>query len=643
MLSLKQISSYLLLLFFLLIGLMVVSSGLADERILDYDSRITVHPDASLTVRETIRVRSEGKEIKHGIYRDFPTSYKTRAGLRRRVGFDLREVLRDGHPEPYHLKSRSNGVRIYMGDKDSLLPPGVHIYRLTYTTDRQIGFFDNFDELYWNVTGNGWEFPIERVSATVTLPAGASGRLRTMDGYTGPFGAKGKDFTASIDRSSAIRYRTTRGLGSEEGMTLVAAWPKGYLEEPDQGREKIDYILDNKGIALGVGGLMVLIVYYLIVWVRVGKDPSPGTIIPLYQPPKDLSPAALRYIERMGFDAQTLAVAIIDLAVKDRIKISQTKGVFSLSLLGDGRSGLSGEKKKVINSLFGSGDEIELKRKNHRKIQAALSGLKAGLRRKYEKKYFVTNRWYFIIGLIGSILICILSIIISGYIGALVFTLWITGWSFGVVMIIKQALDSWREYFGSSGWSRALLMGPLILSFMALVFLAVEIFVIYGLLSNFPSWILVIIFLSVLVNCFFYHLLKAPTWAGRRLLDGVDGFKMFLSIAEKDRLNLLNPPDRTPELFECYLPYALALDVEQEWAEQFAGILDRAGRGETEYHPSWYSGRLTRITGADGMISSLSGSLTGAISSSSRSPGSSSGSSGGSSGGGGGGGGGGGW
>ena len=643
MLSLKQISSYLLLLFLLLAGWSIVSPGLADERILDYDSRITVHPDASLTVRETIRVRSEGKEIKHGIYRDFPTSYKTRAGLRRRVGFDLREVLRDGHPEPSHLNSRSNGVRIYMGDKDSLLPPGVHTYRLTYTTDRQIGFFDNFDELYWNVTGNGWEFPIERVSATVTLPAGASGRLRTMDGYTGPFGAKGKDFTASIDRSSAIRYRTTRGLGSEEGMTLVAAWPKGYLEEPDQGREKIDYILDNKGIALGVGGMMVLIVYYLIVWVRVGKDPSPGTIIPLYQPPKDLSPAALRYIERMGFDAQTLAVAIIDLAVKDRIKISQTKGVFSLSLLGDGRSGLSGEKKKVINSLFGSGDEIELKRKNHRKIQAALSGLKAGLRRKYEKKYFVTNRWYFIIGLIGSILICILSIIISGYIGALVFTLWITGWSFGVVMIIKQALDSWREYFGSSGWSRALLMGPLILSFMALVFLAVEIFVIYGLLSNFPSWILVIIFLSVLVNCFFYHLLKAPTWAGRRLLDGVDGFKMFLSIAEKDRLNLLNPPDRTPELFECYLPYALALDVEQEWAEQFAGILDRAGRGETEYHPSWYSGRLTRITGADGMISSLSGSLTGAISSSSRSPGSSSGSSGGSSGGGGGGGGGGGW
>ena len=295
------IPSLLLLISLLSIGI-IVSPGFADERILDYTSEITVRPDASLTVQETIRVRSEGKEIQHGIYCDFPTSYKTRAGLRRRVGFDLREVLRDGRPEPYHLSSRSNGIRIYMGEKDRLLSPGIHTYRLTYTTDRQIGFFDDFDELYWNVTGNGWEFPIDRVFAMVTLPAGASGRIRSMDGYTGPFGAKGKNFTASIDRSGVIRYRTTRGLGPEEGLTLVAAWPKGYLEEPDEAREKIEFILDNKGIALGVGGVMVLIVFYLVAWARVGKDPSPGTIIPLYHPPKDLSPAALRYIERMGFE-----------------------------------------------------------------------------------------------------------------------------------------------------------------------------------------------------------------------------------------------------------------------------------------------------------------------------------------------------
>ena len=93
------------------------------------------------------------------------------------------------------------------------------------------------------MTGNGWKFPIDRVSATVTLPAGASDRIRTLEGYTGPSGATGKDVTASIDYSGAIQYRTTRRLGLEEGLTLVVAWPKGYLEEPDGAREKIDLIL----------------------------------------------------------------------------------------------------------------------------------------------------------------------------------------------------------------------------------------------------------------------------------------------------------------------------------------------------------------------------------------------------------------
>lgn len=121
----------------------------------------------------------------------------------------------------------------------------------------------------------------------------------------------------------------------------------------------------------------------------------------------------------------------------------------------------------------------------------------------------------------------------------------------------------------------------------------------------------------------------------------IAGFKLYLSVAEADRLNMLHPPEKTPELFERYLAYALALDVEQQWAEQFAGVLEQAGR---DYQPAWYSGRGFTSGNFVGLTSQLSGSLAGAISSSSTAPGSSSGSGGGgSSGGGGGGGGGGGW
>ncbi|MDH3738450.1 MAG: DUF2207 domain-containing protein, partial [Alphaproteobacteria bacterium] len=157
----------------------------------------------------------------------------------------------------------------------------------------------------------------------------------------------------------------------------------------------------------------------------------------------------------------------------------------------------------------------------------------------------------------------------------------------------------------------------------------------------------IVVVVIQLLNLLFYHLLKAPTRLGRRTMDGIEGFKDYLSIAEKDRMNLLNPPDRTPELFERYLPYALALGVEQQWAEQFSDVLAHAsaepGTSGRHYAPRWYSGTGLG-DGFSGIASTLGSGFTSAVSSASTAPGSSSGASGGgSSGGGGGGGGGGGW
>jgi uncharacterized membrane protein len=149
---------------------------------------------------------------------------------------------------------------------------------------------------------------------------------------------------------------------------------------------------------------------------------------------------------------------------------------------------------------------------------------------------------------------------------------------------------------------------------------------------------------GLFLNILFYRLLKAPTLLGRRILDQIDGFKLYLGVAEKDRLNLENPPERTPQLFERFLPYALALGVEQAWCEQFAAVLAAAGAGGIEYRPSWYSGASWTGISSTTFATSMSHSLSNAISSASTAPGSSSGGGGGgSSGGGGGGGGGGGW
>jgi len=122
--------------------------ALADERILEYRSDIQVHENGELTVTETIRVQSEGKKIVRGIYRDFPTRYKDRLGNYVKVDFHPVSVLRNSEPEAWHTERRSNGTRVYMGSANRTLAPGVHEYRLAFTTNRQLGFFDEGDELY---------------------------------------------------------------------------------------------------------------------------------------------------------------------------------------------------------------------------------------------------------------------------------------------------------------------------------------------------------------------------------------------------------------------------------------------------------------------------------------------------------------
>lgn len=122
----------------------------------------------------------------------------------------------------------------------------------------------------------------------------------------------------------------------------------------------------------------------------------------------------------------------------------------------------------------------------------------------------------------------------------------------------------------------------------------------------------------------FYHLLKAPTVKGRKIMDLIEGFKMFLSVAEQDRFQKMRPPDVTPELFEKYLPYALALGVENDWSEKLANSIVVTG-GSQGYQPGLRHGPSWREFGAGGFAGNLGNSLAKAMSSSSSPPGSSSG------------------
>jgi len=634
---------------FLLLTLSPPALGQDDsERILAYHSDITVDRDGSMTVRETIKVRCRRQKIQRGIFRDFPTRYKDRNGFQYNVGFEVLEVERDGKPEHFEVENLSNGKRVRIGRGDVFLREADYTYTILYKTDRQIGFFADHDELYWNTTGNGWDFPIDEASATVTLPQGIQRDALLLDAYTGPQGSVGTAFKKSVDPSGITSFFvTSRQLQPAEGLTIVIAWPKGFVSEPTR-EMKIHYFLrDNLSTIAGLVGFLLLLLYFFIAWLYVGRDPARGIIMPRYEPPRGLSPAAVRFLDRMGFDHKTFAAAVINMAVKRYVKIAETKGDYTLSKTKEDKAQLSAEEKAAANTLFSSRSHIDLKNTNHSTISAAIEGLKASLQLSMERVYFFTNRRYLIPGLIFSVLILVFVALTqtgeSRYI-SIFMSVWLLGWSVAVFFLLSQAINLWRSV-GSAGRIRFGALGAaLFMTVFSLPFLAGEVVGLYFLATATSAAVILILLATAFVNYLFHHLMKAPTRAGRRLMDEIDGFKMFLAATEKDRLNVLTPLNKTPALFEKYLPYALALDLEQEWSEQFSDVLATAGTQQATYSPSWYSGSGWRDLGATGFASSLGSSFSGAVSSSSTAPGSSSrGGGGGSSGGGGGGGGGGGW
>lgn len=614
-----------------LLFLLLACSLRAEEAIRAFQSRIEVEQNGDLIVTETITVNAEGNEIKRGIYRDFPTIYQGKFGLKSDVPFKVLEVLRGGQPEPWHSERRGNGVRVYFGRKDVMLNPGDHTYTFRYQTGRQIGFFANHDELYWNVTGNGWVFPINEVTANVVMPPEVT--IQSVEAYTGPQGAKGQDYTATKSGNRAF-FQTTARLGAKEGLTIVATWPKGLIEQPSETQSFMALVQANMGILLGLAGLGVTFFYYLLVWVVFGRDPESGVVIPRYEAPEGMSPAAVRYLRGMGkFDDRSLAASILHLAVLGALKIKGGgSDSYTIERVPE-HPKLPAEAEKLYQELLGVRKELVFKSANHMVFKNAKEALGKAVRKQCETVYFRRNVHLWVIGLVFTLVPLGVSLFSARQIEmALFMLLWLGIWSVGVAFLSVMVVTQWRQ----PGWKKA---SAIPITVFAFPFFGGWVFGMGLLIWATSVWVCAIYLAGILMAVIFHHLLKQPTAEGREKLDEIEGFRRYLSVAEEDRLNLENPPERTPELFEKFLPYALALGVEQKWSEQFAGVLTDA-----QYQPEWYSGNQLRNFQVAGFATGLGASLAGSISSSSSAPGSSSGSGGGgSSGGGGGGGGGGGW
>jgi hypothetical protein len=292
----------------------------------------------------------------------------------------------------------------------------------------------------------------------VTLPTGIPAANIQHEGYTGPQGSRGQSFTSSIGGDTTVSFVSTEPLPPGEGLTVVVSWPKGYVQEPNAETRFRYFIDDNGSILAGAAGLTLVLLYYIVVWLRVGRDPDKPSIMPNYEPPAGVSPAAMRYLVRMGFDDKTLTAAVIDMAVKKFLSIKENDGAYTLHRSSGDQKALSPEERAAGAKLFGKSnsdddDSDDRRRKvvslkpNNGALRDAVTALRKTLHTQEDKIYFNVNQGCLIPGVILSVgVIVAMATMETGdrrfVLGF--FSAWLSGWSVAVFFLVRQASRLWK-------------------------------------------------------------------------------------------------------------------------------------------------------------------------------------------------------
>lgn len=572
----------------------------ADDRITEFFSRVQVLPDGSIEVREDITVyngdgenaerqRVANDEIQRGIVRRFPTQYSGKLGLNTLTGFELLKVERDGKKEAWTLRREANGYALYIGRPEVFLETGFYTYTIVYRSTMQLFFGEVYDELNWNVNGNGWTFNIENLRCEVKVPGG---KAYSVACYTGLSGSRASECSSTADTNAGTVLFTANAVQLPGmGLTIGVSWPKGLIQKPGFSTRAWLFWQGNRAPAtLWLCALLILFIN-LLFWLRKGRDRKIGGVFPEFEPPDGCPPALLGYVRDQGYSTRLTSATLLDMAVRGfiRIDVSRTGGVFpkdAYQLRPNSTVRPQGGTYARFFDEVGVPDETTIIKGEYNK---ALAGLQSGI-----------ERW-----------------------------------------CKEQAIQETHSLKGFFSLNNRYLIPGNILALLAFVGSFI-------LLAAEPSprpplffWWLGSLVLVILIQVVFYRIMPVYTQAGRTLMAGIEGFRMFLRAADEQRINAMNPPSKTPELYEKFLPFAVALDCESDWSAQFESVLDTVQHGGATAGLS--GNRLSSSLLRSG--SAFSSSLTGAIASASSPPSSSGGGSfgGGSSGGGGGGGGGGGW
>ncbi len=535
-----------ILVFFALGGIPFVYA----EEITDFNSVLTIYKDGTVSVVETITYDFATGE-RHGIFRVLETKHPQKATAwykKRLIDVAVTGVTKDGVAESFQTKNTEGVIRIQIGSPDVTIS-GEHVYTIAYRLTGALSYGPQGTELYYNVTGNNWEIPIKAVMATIV---DSSGKLlaTARDCYVGQTGETTR-CTLGLRAASSSTF-IAYNLEAGSGLTVAHQLQTNEVAELLNEKTSLNWL----GYVLGVMWLIALGVW---AYRYRTKYRTNRPVIAQYEPYQGILPMYTGVLFDGKLDPRDITAGIVYLAEQGFIKIKKTEEKFlivfstneyELTLLRNDIDVLPVMLKQVLFFLFTdfAGDFIKKFKLTVETIvtqlqggtdatQPLVSGLKVTLAELTKKaasnKYIIDNLKTAVIQDLEK----------DGYIFPDLFH----------TQLPKR-------------WLGSILLGTF--AFAGIVYALGAVY-----------WLLMILVTFGVVVVVTYGRLTALGYEARNYLQG---FKLFLSVTEKERYKFFNAPEKSPELFMQYLPYAIAFGVEKEWSKVFDGI--------TLSSPAWYEG-----------------------------------------------------
>ena len=342
---------------FVLCVVIAIPAAARDWHISRFATTMTVSKDGTAQVLEHLDVVFDGEY--HGIYRDIPIQYPGPNGSNYTLFLKVTGVT-DGHGHNLKydssVRNGSRHLKIYIPDAVD----ATRTVDIRYNLTNAVRWFDGYDELYWNVTGNDWPVPIDSAMAVIIFPQAPRATCARRP-ITGTYGSRDQNATVVVG-GDMVRVTANDTLAMREGLTADVYISKGVLTQPSKLTQAMWFLRSNPIVLLPLWALIVMFFF----WWTKGRDPKPDiSVAPMYEPPKDMTPAEVGTLMDDTVHPRDITSTLVDLAVKGYIKIEETESKVLLFSHRDYTfhlvdpqpkwSTLAGHEQVMLNHMFQGG------------------------------------------------------------------------------------------------------------------------------------------------------------------------------------------------------------------------------------------------------------------------------------------------